>query len=61
MDIIRTILSQLKQYRMAALLAPVFTLASVGLETLIPYVMALLIDRGIQPEIWARCGCGVPS
>ena len=56
MDIIRTILSQLKQYRMAALLAPVFTLASVGLETLIPYVMALLIDRGIAAgdlgQVW---------
>lgn len=56
MDIIRTILSQLKQYRTAALLAPVFTLASVGLETLIPYVMALLIDRGIAAgdlgQVW---------
>jgi ATP-binding cassette subfamily B protein len=29
------------------LLAPVFTLAAVGLEVLIPYVMALLIDEGI--------------
>ncbi|MBR2681941.1 MAG: ABC transporter ATP-binding protein, partial [Atopobiaceae bacterium] len=32
---------------MQALLAPVFTLAAVGLEVLIPYVMALLIDEGI--------------
>ena len=47
MDIVRKLLAQLKEYRMQALLAPVFTLAAVGLEVLIPYVMALLIDEGI--------------
>ena len=48
MHIIRTVLAQLKQYRRAAILAPLFTLASVGCEVLIPFVMALLIDRGIS-------------
>ena len=47
MDIVRKIVGQLGQYRTQALLAPVFTLAAVGLEVLIPYVMALLIDEGI--------------
>ena len=47
MDIIRKIVGHLGQYKTAALLAPLFTLASVGLEVAIPYVMALLIDRGI--------------
>ncbi len=47
MNIIGKLMGQLKQYKTAALLAPVFTLAAVGLEVLIPYVMALLIDQGI--------------
>ena len=47
MDIVRTLMGQLKQYKLQTLLAPLFTLASVGLEVAIPYVMALLIDRGI--------------
>jgi ATP-binding cassette subfamily B protein len=47
MDIVKKLIGQLKQYKTAALLAPVFTLAAVGLEVLIPYVMALLIDEGI--------------
>ena len=48
MYIIRKLLGQLGQYKLAAILAPIFTLAAVGLEVLIPYVMALLIDRGIS-------------
>ena len=44
MYIIRKLLGQLGQYKLAAILAPIFTLAAVGLEVLIPYVMALLIE-----------------
>jgi ATP-binding cassette subfamily B protein len=47
MHIIKTLLRQLKQYKAATILAPLFTLAAVGLEVLVPYVMALLIDQGI--------------
>ena len=47
MDIVRKLLSELRQYKLPAVLAPVFTLAAVGLEVLIPFVMALLIDEGI--------------
>ena len=47
MDIVRKRLSELRQYKLPAVLAPVFTLAAVGLEVLIPFVMALLIDEGI--------------
>ncbi len=47
MDIIGKLLRNLGEYRRQALLAPVFTVAAVGLEVLIPYVMALLIDEGI--------------
>ena len=47
MYIIGRLMGQLKQYKTATILAPIFTLAAVGLEVLIPYVMALLIDQGI--------------
>ncbi|MDO4537403.1 MAG: ABC transporter ATP-binding protein [Coriobacteriales bacterium] len=47
MHIIKRLMGQIKQYKMATILAPLFTLAAVGLEVLIPYVMALLIDNGI--------------
>ena len=47
MGIIRKLLGQLGQYKTQTLLAPLFTLAAVGLEVAIPYIMALLIDRGI--------------
>ncbi|MDO5708784.1 MAG: ABC transporter ATP-binding protein [Coriobacteriales bacterium] len=56
MGIISKILLQLKKYKRDALIAPLCTFAAVGLEVLIPYVMALLIDRGIAPgnmgEVW---------
>ena len=47
MDIIRKVLGQLGQYRRQAVLAPLCTLAAVGMDVLIPYVMAYLIDQGI--------------
>lgn len=47
MDIVRKLLGNLGEYKRQALMAPLFTLAAVGLEVLIPYVMALLIDQGI--------------
>lgn len=48
MDIIKKILSQLGEYRRQATLAPVLTLASVALEVALPFVMGVLIDRGIS-------------
>ena len=56
MDIIRKLLGHLKEYKRAALTAPLCTLGAVGMEVLIPYVMALLIDRGISAgdmgQVW---------
>lgn len=48
MDIIRKLLSHLGEYKRPALIAPVCTLVAVGLEVLIPYIMAMLIDQGIS-------------
>ena len=56
MDIIRKLLGHLGKYRSAAIIAPLCTLGAVGMEVLIPYVMALLIDRGISAgdmgQVW---------
>ena len=56
MDIILKLLARLKEYKRFALIAPLCTLGAVGMEVLIPYVMALLIDRGINAgdmgQVW---------
>ena len=44
----KTLLKQVKQYRRAALLTPIFIMLEVVLDVLIPYVTASLIDKGIQ-------------
>jgi ATP-binding cassette subfamily B protein len=48
METIRKLLSHLREYRRAATLAPVCTLCCVVLEVLVPFIMGLLIDRGIS-------------
>ena len=45
---IRTLLKQVKEYRAASLLTPLFTGLEVLMEVLIPFVTASIIDKGIQ-------------
>ena len=45
---LRTLLSQVKQYKSASLLAPIFTTGEVLMEVLIPFVTASIIDKGIE-------------
>lgn len=56
MDIIKQLLGRLGEYKRPAIIAPLCTLVAVGMEVLIPYVMALLIDRGISKadmgQVW---------
>lgn len=53
---IKKILRSVREYKKASILAPVFVVLEVVLEVLIPFVMAYLIDRGIDAgnmgEIW---------
>lgn len=44
----KSILSQLKQYKKSALLCPMYAILEVVVDILIPRAMALLIDKGIQ-------------
>ena len=45
---IKTILAQIKEYKTAVILAPVFTVFEVLMEVLIPFVTAAIIDKGIE-------------
>lgn len=45
---IKTLLSQVKQYKSASILAPIFTAGEVVMEVLIPFVTASIIDKGIE-------------
>ena len=45
---IKTLLAQVKQYKAASILAPVFTAGEVLMEVLIPFVTASIIDKGIE-------------
>lgn len=45
---IKTLLAQVKQYKIASVLAPIFTAGEVLMEVLIPFVTASIIDKGIE-------------
>ncbi len=45
---LKTLLKQVKQYKTASLLTPVFIMLEVVLDVLIPFVTAKLIDNGIS-------------
>ncbi|MGI6046044.1 MAG: ABC transporter ATP-binding protein [Eggerthellaceae bacterium] len=48
MDTVRTLFNHIGEYKKASLLAPFFTALEVVMEVLMPFIMALIIDRGIQ-------------
>lgn len=45
---VKTLLSQVKEYRVPSILTPVFTSLEVVMDVLIPWVTASLIDKGIM-------------
>lgn len=45
---IKTLLGQVRQYKKASVLAPIFTGLEVLMEVLIPFVTASIIDKGIE-------------
>lgn len=44
----RDIIAQIKQYKKASLLAPLFVTLEVIMDVLLPFIMAKIIDEGIQ-------------
>lgn len=47
MKMLKVLLKQLKEYKRAAVIAPIFTALEVLLEVLIPFITASIIDKGI--------------
>ena len=47
---LKTLLSQVKQYKKASLLTPLFTALEVVMEILIPFITASIIDKGIEAQ-----------
>ena len=45
---IRTLYQQIKEYRAASIMTPMWTALEVVMDVMIPYVTASLIDRGIK-------------
>ncbi|WP_195268492.1 ABC transporter ATP-binding protein [Eubacterium sp. 1001713B170207_170306_E7] len=45
---VKTLLGQVKQYKKASLLTPLFTALEVMMEVLIPWITSHIIDRGIE-------------
>ena len=45
---LKTLLKQVKEYKWVALATPLFMLLEVLMETLIPYLMASIIDKGVE-------------
>ena len=45
---LKTLMSQIKEYKRASILTPVFMILEVVVDTLMPLVMASLIDGGVE-------------
>ncbi len=48
MEIIKTLVKQVKQYKKVTIITPIFTALEVLMEITIPFIMAEIIDKGIQ-------------
>lgn len=45
---IKTILSQVKEYKRASIVTPIYMILEVLMETVVPFMMAYLVDLGIE-------------
>ena len=45
---IKRLLKSVREYKKPALLTPLFVAAEVGMEVIIPILMARMIDKGIE-------------
>lgn len=51
MSMLKTLLKEVKEYKRASVVTPVFMILEVLMETLIPFLMASIIDEGSMQEI----------
>lgn len=48
MNIIRRLLEEVKEYKRASIATPIFMILEVLMETMIPFLMASIIDDGVN-------------
>ena len=48
MSMLKTLLKEVKEYKRASIVTPVFMIVEVLMETLIPFLMASIIDEGVN-------------
>lgn len=48
---IKTLLAQVKQYKKASLLTPLYAALEVVMEVLIPFITAAIIDKGTDSSL----------
>lgn len=48
---IKRILQEVKEYRKASFLAPIFMVGEVVLEISLPFLMSFIIDKGVSQGI----------
>ena len=48
MKLVKKLMESIREYKKASILTPIFVTVEVVMEVLIPFVMASLIDKGIE-------------
>ena len=51
---VKTILKEVKEYKFASIITPCFMVLEVAMEMMIPYLMASIIDKGVEVGNMAR-------
>lgn len=47
---IKTLAAQIKEFKKDSVLTPIFMILEVLFETMIPFLMASIIDKGVETE-----------
>ena len=56
---IKTLAAQIKEFKKDSVLTPIFMILEVLFETMIPFLMASIIDKGVETgDIWHICKVG---
>lgn len=57
---IKTLAAQIKEFKKDSVLTPIFMILEVLFETMIPFLMASIIDKGVETgDIWHICKVGL--
>ena len=57
---IKTLAAQIKEFKKDSVLTPIFMILEVLFETMIPFLMASIIDKGVETgDIWHICKVGI--